>query len=156
MQSDRLPQAQMVRAAAAERGGDTSALAMSRDVSSCNTYNYDDALYWDARYVQEGESFDWYQRYSALRPLITKYLPRPSRLLMAGCGNAGNPDPRFPSLFFFTFLCSACFPQFNSIFCGLNLGFFFWFWFFYSYLMSLVGVEVLRNEGREKERDFVL
>ncbi|KAF3437362.1 hypothetical protein FNV43_RR20115 [Rhamnella rubrinervis] len=61
---------------------------MYRDVSSCNTYNYGDALYWDARYIQEGGSFDWYQRYSALRPFIRKYIPTSSRVLMVGCGNA--------------------------------------------------------------------
>ncbi|KAF5445920.1 hypothetical protein F2P56_031595 [Juglans regia] len=61
---------------------------MFRDTSSCNTYNYGDAQYWDARYVQEGGSFDWYQRYSALRPFVRKYVPTTSRLLMVGCGNA--------------------------------------------------------------------
>ncbi|XP_057513297.1 uncharacterized protein LOC130795286 [Actinidia eriantha] len=61
---------------------------MYRDVSACNTYNYGDALYWDARYIQEGGSFDWYQRYSALRPFVRKYLPTSSRVLMVGCGNA--------------------------------------------------------------------
>ncbi|XP_052295953.1 uncharacterized protein LOC102611693 isoform X3 [Citrus sinensis] len=61
---------------------------MYRDVSSCNTYNYGDALYWNARYVQEGGSFDWYQRYSALRPFVRKYIPTSSRVLMVGCGNA--------------------------------------------------------------------
>ncbi|OWM78411.1 EEF1A lysine methyltransferase 4 [Punica granatum] len=64
---------------------------MYRDVSSCNSYNYGDATYWDARYVQEAEmgNFDWYQRYSALRPFVRKYLPSfSSRILMVGCGNA--------------------------------------------------------------------
>ncbi|KAL5762624.1 hypothetical protein ACOSP7_018888 [Xanthoceras sorbifolium] len=61
---------------------------MFRDVSSCSTYNYGDALYWDARYVQEAGSFDWYQRYSALRPFVRKYIPTSSRVLMVGCGNA--------------------------------------------------------------------
>ncbi|KAI9169032.1 hypothetical protein LWI28_005788 [Acer negundo] len=61
---------------------------MFRDVSSCNTYNYGDALYWDARYVQEAGSFDWYQRYSALRPFVRNYIPTSSRVLMVGCGNA--------------------------------------------------------------------
>ncbi|KAG2668755.1 hypothetical protein I3843_14G005900 [Carya illinoinensis] len=49
---------------------------MYRDTSSCNTYNYGDARYWDARYVQEGGSFDWYQRYTALRPFVRKYIPQ--------------------------------------------------------------------------------
>ncbi|PON74319.1 Methyltransferase type [Parasponia andersonii] len=61
---------------------------MFRDVSSGNTYNYGDALYWDARYIQEGGSFDWYQRYSALRPFVRKYFLISSRVLMVGCGNA--------------------------------------------------------------------
>lgn len=61
---------------------------MYRDTSSCNTYNYGDAQYWNARYVQEGGSFDWYQRYAALRPFVRKYIPTSSRVLMVGCGNA--------------------------------------------------------------------
>ncbi|KAL6288583.1 hypothetical protein ACE6H2_006093 [Prunus campanulata] len=61
---------------------------MFRDVSSCNTYNYGDALYWDARYVEEGGSFDWYQRYSSLRPFVRNYISTSSRVLMVGCGNA--------------------------------------------------------------------
>lgn len=63
---------------------------MYRDVSACNTYNYGDALYWDARYIQEANcgSFDWYQRYSALRPFVRKYIPTSARVLMVGCGNA--------------------------------------------------------------------
>lgn len=63
---------------------------MFRDVSACNTYNYGDAVYWDARYIQEAAagSFDWYQRYPALRPFIRKYIPTSSRVLMVGCGNA--------------------------------------------------------------------
>ncbi|KAL4339340.1 hypothetical protein GQ457_08G023610 [Hibiscus cannabinus] len=62
---------------------------MFRDVSSCNTYNYGDALYWDSRYIQEaGGAFDWYQRYSSLRPFVRNYVPTSSRVLMVGCGNA--------------------------------------------------------------------
>ncbi|KAE8679838.1 protein transport protein SEC31 isoform 1 [Hibiscus syriacus] len=62
---------------------------MFGDVSSCNTYNYGDALYWDSRYIQEaGGAFDWYQRYSSLRPFVRHYVPTSSRVLMVGCGNA--------------------------------------------------------------------
>ncbi|CAN0863674.1 hypothetical protein LINGRAHAP2_LOCUS8757 [Linum grandiflorum] len=63
---------------------------MMRDESSLNTYNYGDALYWDARYVEEGGSFDWYQRYSSLRPFVRHYAPTSSPVLMVGCGNACN------------------------------------------------------------------
>lgn len=74
---------------------------MHRDASSCNTYNYGDALYWDARYVEEaGVSFDWYQHYSSLRPFVRKYIPTSSRVLMVGCGNARNFSPLPATLFF--------------------------------------------------------
>ncbi|CAK8575430.1 unnamed protein product [Lathyrus sativus] len=63
---------------------------MYRDVSSCNTYDYGDAVYWDARYIQEGGSFDWYQRYSDLKPFLRHYFPLSSTILMVGCGNAEN------------------------------------------------------------------
>lgn len=63
---------------------------MMRDTSLCNTYNYGDAVYWDERYRDEGvvSSFDWYQRYSALRPFLHKFVPTSSRVLMVGCGNS--------------------------------------------------------------------
>lgn len=63
---------------------------MYRDVSSCNSYDYGDAAYWNARYLQDAEmgNFDWYQRYSDLRPFVRKYIPSSSRVLMVGCGNA--------------------------------------------------------------------
>ncbi|XP_028248155.1 EEF1A lysine methyltransferase 4-like isoform X3 [Glycine soja] len=61
---------------------------MFRDVSSCNTYNYGEAVYWDARYIQEDGSCDWYQRYSALRPFVRNFIPLSSRILMVGCGNS--------------------------------------------------------------------
>ncbi|KAL8260215.1 hypothetical protein R6Q59_028168 [Mikania micrantha] len=63
---------------------------MFRDESACNTYNYGDSVYWDTRYIHEASvgSFDWYQRYDALRPFVRKYIPTSSRVLMVGCGNA--------------------------------------------------------------------
>ncbi|MFS7905806.1 putative endothelin-converting enzyme 1 [Helianthus anomalus] len=63
---------------------------MFTDESACNTYNYGDSVYWDARYIHEASagSFDWYQRYHALRPFLRKYIPTSSRILMVGCGNA--------------------------------------------------------------------
>ncbi|KAJ3683835.1 hypothetical protein LUZ60_014062 [Juncus effusus] len=52
-------------------------------------FNYGDALYWDGRYLEEGgASFDWYQRYAALRPFVRKFVPDDCRVLMAGCGSA--------------------------------------------------------------------
>lgn len=59
--------------------------------------NYGDALYWDLRYMEEGgAAFDWYQRYSALRPFVRKFVPTPARVLMVGCGSARTPPFPFP------------------------------------------------------------
>ena len=51
---------------------------------------YGEASYWDERYKQDSGSFDWYQQYSGLSPLLDKYAPKTSRILMVGCGNAGQ------------------------------------------------------------------
>ncbi|XP_009393889.2 uncharacterized protein LOC135584230 isoform X2 [Musa acuminata AAA Group] len=62
---------------------------MMMSSSQRHAYSYGDALYWDARYLADGSaSFDWYQRYSALRPFVRKYVPVSARVLMVGCGNA--------------------------------------------------------------------
>lgn len=50
---------------------------------------YGDESYWDNRYSQDVGSFDWYQRYAGLAPLINMYLPKTENVLMVGCGNAG-------------------------------------------------------------------
>lgn len=49
---------------------------------------YGDETYWDNRYLQDVGSFDWYQRYAGLAPLINMYCPRTGKVLMVGCGNA--------------------------------------------------------------------
>ncbi|KAI0519930.1 hypothetical protein KFK09_007392 [Dendrobium nobile] len=62
---------------------------MMRYSSLCSSYDYGNAEYWNTRYLEEaGASFDWYQRYSALRPFVRKFVPSSSRILMVGCGNA--------------------------------------------------------------------
>ncbi len=50
---------------------------------------YENETYWDNRYLQDVGSFDWYQRYAGLAPLINMYLPKEGKVLMVGCGNAG-------------------------------------------------------------------
>ncbi|XP_028553166.1 EEF1A lysine methyltransferase 4-like isoform X3 [Dendrobium catenatum] len=62
---------------------------MMRYSSLCSSYDYGNAEYWNTRYLEEaGASFDWYQRYSALRPFVRKFVPSSSRILMVGCGIA--------------------------------------------------------------------
>ncbi|GJX96369.1 methyltransferase-like protein 13 [Tanacetum coccineum] len=108
---------------------------MFRDESACNTYNYGDSIYWDARYVNEA-SFDWYQCYHALRPFVRKYIPLHSRVLMVGCGNAAMSEDMvkdgYESIMNVDISCVAIemmrqkyehIPQLktlDSLMCGLN------------------------------------
>lgn len=59
---------------------------------------YGDESYWDNRYSQDVGSFDWYQRYAGLAPLINMYMPKTDHLLMVGCGNAGLCRPKLLDL----------------------------------------------------------
>lgn len=34
------------------------------------------------------EPFDWYQRYSALRNILSQHISKEAKILMAGCGNS--------------------------------------------------------------------
>ncbi|KAH7513570.1 uncharacterized protein LOC107433368 [Ziziphus jujuba] len=61
--------------------------------SSTTQQAYGEAWYWDKRYAQESAgSFDWYQKYNSLAPLIRLYIPPLShhrnRILVVGCGNS--------------------------------------------------------------------
>lgn len=56
-----------------------------------STQSYSEQWYWDNRYTNESEPFDWYQKYSSLAPLINLYVPlRNHPVLVIGCGNSGN------------------------------------------------------------------
>ncbi len=46
--------------------------------------------YWDKRYQQDAEPFDWYQKYSSIKRLLAPYLAKfqNPRILILGCGNS--------------------------------------------------------------------
>ena len=46
--------------------------------------------YWDNRYLQDNEAFDWYQRYPNLKHLLLPILQRAvsPKILVIGCGNS--------------------------------------------------------------------
>ncbi|XP_078159106.1 uncharacterized protein LOC144554666 isoform X2 [Carex rostrata] len=53
-----------------------------------HSHAYGEEWYWDDRYRKEQATFDWYQRYEAVAPLL-RLLLRPShRILLVGCGNS--------------------------------------------------------------------
>ncbi|WCJ20817.1 S-adenosyl-L-methionine-dependent methyltransferases superfamily protein [Euphorbia peplus] len=53
-----------------------------------STQAYGESWYWDERYSNESGSFDWYQKYPSLSPLINLYIPRHHHILVTGCGNS--------------------------------------------------------------------
>ncbi|KAM4116681.1 hypothetical protein ACJW30_02G068200 [Castanea mollissima] len=58
-------------------------------MGTCSTQAYGEAWYWDTRYSNESSSFDWYQKYPSLAPLIHLYIPhRHHPVLVVGCGNS--------------------------------------------------------------------
>ncbi|VVA97977.1 unnamed protein product [Arabis nemorensis] len=57
--------------------------------TEASTQSYSEQWYWDDRYANESEPFDWYQKYSSLAPLINLYVPlRNHPVLVIGCGNS--------------------------------------------------------------------
>lgn len=67
----------------------TPAAAGGGGISTTSTQAYGEAWYWDNRYAQDPSTFDWYQKYSSLAPLIRLYIPRHHPVLAVGCGNSG-------------------------------------------------------------------
>ncbi|CAM8996417.1 unnamed protein product [Rhodiola kirilowii] len=55
---------------------------------TASTTAYGEKEYWNKRYASESGPFDWYQKYSALAPLLQFYIPTRSRVLVVGCGNS--------------------------------------------------------------------
>lgn len=44
--------------------------------------------YWDTRYTNDNDPFDWYCKYSSLRPHFHRLLTPRSKILNAGCGSS--------------------------------------------------------------------
>lgn len=53
-----------------------------------STHSYGEPSYWDNRYSKDSAPFDWYQKYSALAPLLLLYTKPHQRILLVGCGNS--------------------------------------------------------------------
>jgi len=49
---------------------------------------YGKSQYWDERYTKDPEPFDWYQRYSGIKDLISQYVKKSDNILQSGCGNS--------------------------------------------------------------------
>jgi hypothetical protein len=71
---------------------------MALTAARLKTENYFDEGYWDNRYSRDSGSFDWYQQYKGLAPLIKMYTRTTDEVLMVGCGSARM---QFLHLFYF-------------------------------------------------------
>lgn len=51
--------------------------------------NYGDPIYWEQRYRrQAGRTFDWLEDFASLQPIINNIVPKTSKIMQLGCGNA--------------------------------------------------------------------
>lgn len=64
---------------------------------------YAKAAYWDDRYTQDPETFEWFQSYSGIAHILKQYINDKSRVLVVGCGNSRKlvEIHPFPSFSFF-------------------------------------------------------
>ncbi len=51
--------------------------------------------YWEDRYQKDKEPFDWYQRYSGVKDMITQHIKPEFQILMLGCGNSKMSEDMF-------------------------------------------------------------
>ena len=51
--------------------------------------------YWEDRYQKDKEPFDWYQRYSGVKDIITQYVQPSFQILNLGCGNSKMSEEMF-------------------------------------------------------------
>ena len=57
--------------------------------------HYGKSDYWEDRYQKDKEPFDWYQRYSGVKDMITQYIQPSFQILMLGCGNSKMSEEMF-------------------------------------------------------------
>jgi 2-polyprenyl-3-methyl-5-hydroxy-6-metoxy-1,4-benzoquinol methylase len=60
-----------------------------------NMAHYGKVEYWEDRYDKDREQYDWYQRYTGVKDMITQYITRDTKILMLGCGNAKLSEEMF-------------------------------------------------------------
>lgn len=63
------------------------------------TENYFDETYWNNRYSRDSGSFDWYQHYTGVAPLLKMYAKTADEVLMVGCGSARTRSNSLPYSF---------------------------------------------------------
>ena len=51
--------------------------------------------YWEERYEKDKEPFDWYQKYSGIKDMVTQHISHDSKILVIGCGNSKFSEALF-------------------------------------------------------------
>ena len=51
--------------------------------------------YWEDRYQKDKEPFDWYQRYTGIKDIVTQYIQPSFQILNLGCGNSKLSEDMF-------------------------------------------------------------
>lgn len=49
---------------------------------------YSQTTYWEQRYLEDGEPFDWHVRYANLKPLFNRFIAKTANTLSLGCGTS--------------------------------------------------------------------
>mmetsp|Transcript_18893 Transcript_18893/g.34201 ORF Transcript_18893/g.34201 Transcript_18893/m.34201 type:complete len:210 (-) Transcript_18893:4930-5559(-) len=49
---------------------------------------YGKAEYWEERYTRDAEPFDWYQRWSGIKDIVSQYVQPNNQILNVGAGNS--------------------------------------------------------------------
>eukprot|EP00003_Mantamonas_plastica_P023452 TRINITY_DN4227_c0_g2_i1.p1 TRINITY_DN4227_c0_g2~~TRINITY_DN4227_c0_g2_i1.p1 ORF type:complete len:227 (+),score=37.94 TRINITY_DN4227_c0_g2_i1:70-681(+) len=57
--------------------------------------NYGSVDYWDDRFEQDTEPFDWYQQYDDLQELINNTVDKSANVLVVGCGNSNFSEDMY-------------------------------------------------------------
>lgn len=69
-----------------EESIDEAFLAKDDDENKYPEYGSPD--YWDQRYKEQDDFYDWYMHWNEIGPAIEKYLNRTGKTLVIGCGNS--------------------------------------------------------------------
>lgn len=49
---------------------------------------YGKAEYWDSRYANDTDPFEWYQHWAGFKDIVNPYLQSGNQILVVGCGNS--------------------------------------------------------------------
>jgi hypothetical protein len=73
-------------------------LIRSQSFAYLRMAEYAKAAYWDDRYTQDPETFEWFQSYDGIKSSLKQYINDKSRVLVVGCGNSALSEQIYSNL----------------------------------------------------------